>query len=87
MENTEAINHYLAIIAQHGNPAMDMGHWSDFVNRVQAVCADNAKLREALKTCQDEHAHQAEMWDSISELENRDYHQKWANFCTEKLKA
>lgn len=49
MTNTEAINGYIAVIAQHGNPAMDVGNWSDFVNRVQAACKDVERLDWLLK--------------------------------------
>lgn len=57
LEVTEAdkINVYLACIGQHGDPGMDMGNWSDFVNRVQRMSSriasltqENEQLREAL---------------------------------------
>lgn len=53
--DAEAIDAYLALIAQYGDPAMDMGHWSDFVNRVRRLAKSRqpdleaiAKLRGAL---------------------------------------
>ena len=43
--DSESIMIYLAYIAKYGSPGFDMGHWSDFVNRITRLSQETALLR------------------------------------------